>query len=258
MNEKLKHSYNPIVSVVIPVHNGERYIEEAILSVMNQTFQDLELIVIDDCSDDSTYEILQRLADGNSKMIVEKNSEKSGVAKTRNRGVTLCRGKYIAFLDADDVWYPEKLEKQLQLIETEEAALVYTSYEIIDAGGSPCKDPYTVPEHVDFNSILKENIIGCSTVLLRADIAKTYKFLENYYHEDYCLWLDILSDGHKAAGCADLLVKWRLVTNSRSFNKKNSAMYRWKIYREYLGLSLIKSLQLFAFYMIGGIKKYYR
>ncbi|MBQ8029479.1 MAG: glycosyltransferase [Clostridia bacterium] len=257
MNDVLKNSFEPVVSVIVPVHNGERYIEESIRSVLSQTYENLELIVIDDGSEDSTAEIVEKLSLNDSRLRFEKNPEKSGVAKTRNRGIELSRGEFVAFLDADDIWSPEKLEKQLQIVEKEGADLVYTSYEIVNSEGQASRDPYLVPETVDFKGILKENVIGCSTVLLRSDIAKKYKFVENFYHEDYCLWLDILRDGYKAVGCRETLVKWRFITNSRSFNKKNSAIYRWKIYREYLSFSFVKSARLFVFYMIGGIKKYY-
>ena len=114
-----------------------------------------------------------------------------------------------------------------------------------------------VPETITFDGLLKENVIGCSTVIVSAEIANKYRFVEDYYHEDYCLWLNLLRDGYKVVGCEEVLVEWRLITNSRSFNKRNSALYRWKIYREYLNLPIRKSIRLFFHYFIGGIKKYY-
>lgn len=258
MKEGVNDLTKPVVSVIIPVHNGEKYIEQAIRSVIEQNYQNWELIIIDDGSQDSTASIVKQLCLEDSRIKFLQNEEKSGVAKTRNRGIEVSNGKFIAFLDADDMWKPEKLQKQLQLIDEKNADLVYSSYEIInDKGQTKKREPYVVPETVDFNGLLKENVVGCSTVLVKADIAKKYKFIENFYHEDFCLWLDILRDGYKAVGCTEILVKWRLISNSRSFDKKNSAKYRWRIYREYLGLPFVKSAKLFSFYMIGGIKKYY-
>ena len=93
--------------------------------------------------------------------------------------------------------------------------------------------------------------------MLKGDVARKYCFIEDYYHEDYCLWLNLLRDGYKAVGCTEVLAGWRLISNSRSYDKKNSAIYRWRIYRDYLNLSRFKSMHLFVYYVIGGIKKYY-
>ena len=257
MNGFLRISSNPLISVVMPVHNGERYIEKSIRSVIMQTYDNLELIVIDDLSTDSTEKIVKDLCEEDKRVIYIKNSQNIGTARSRNRGLEQSKGDYVAFLDADDMWKPEKLKVQLQKLESKKADLVYSSYEIVNEDGETSKAAYIVPEKVTFEDLLKENIIGCSTVILSAEIAKKYRFAEDYYHEDYCLWLDLLRDGYKVVGCSELLVKWRLITNSRSFNKFNSASYRWKIYREYLDLSLIKSMRLFFCYFIGGMKKYY-
>ncbi len=258
MSEFLKISSDPFVSVIMPVHNGERYIEKSIRSVMKQTYNNWELLVIDDFSSDSTADVVSTLCEEDKRVRYIKNPQNIGTAKSRNRGLDLSKGDFVAFLDADDVWKPEKLEIQLQKLKDKNVDLVYSSYEIVNEDGETSKAAYTVPETVTFEGLLKENVIGCSTVIISAEIAEKYRFVEDYYHEDYCLWLDLLRDGYKVAGCTELLVEWRLITNSRSFDKRNSALYRWKIYREYLNLSLIKSIRLFFCYFIGGIKKYYR
>ncbi|MBR6568072.1 MAG: glycosyltransferase [Clostridia bacterium] len=257
MSEFFKNTSDPLVSVIIPVHNGERYIEKSVRSVMAQTYGNWELLVIDDFSTDSTSDIVGALCEEDKRVSYIKNTENIGTAKTRNRGLELSKGDCVAFLDADDVWKPEKLETQLRKMESEKADLVYSSYEIVNENGEAIKAPYLVSETVNFEGLLKENVIGCSTVILSSEIAEKYRFVEDYYHEDYCLWLNILRDGYKVAGCRELLVEWRLITDSRSFDKRNSALYRWRIYREYLKLPLFKSIRLFFCYFIGGIKKYY-
>ena len=245
-----------LVTVIMPAYNAASYIEAAIRSVMAQTHTAWELLVIDDGSSDDTCAIVERLAAEDARVRLLRNPQNCGVATTRNRGLELCTGAYAAFLDSDDVWHPEKLERQVQMAQEQQADLVYTSYAIVDGEGHPCKRPYLVPAQVDFTALLKENVIGCSTVLLSAAVAQRYRFLSDFYHEDYCLWLDILRDGYTAVGCTDVLTDWRLILTSRSFNKKNGARNRWRIYRRHLGFSVCKSARYFAVYAWRGLKKY--
>lgn len=248
---------NQSVTIIMPVYNCERYIEAAIQSVILQTYPHWELIVIDDGSSDSTCSIVRKMEQKDSRIKLLRNPENMGTARTRNRGLDLSAGDYVAFLDSDDTWQPDKLLLQIQKMQRENGDISYTSYAIIDNEGNAIKKTYIVPETTTFDDLLKENVIGCSTVMLSGDMAKKYRFIQDFYHEDYCLWLDMLCDGCKAVGCTETLVNWRLIENSRSFNKKNSALKRWKIYREYLGLSYIKSMSLLCRYFIRGIRKYH-
>ena len=235
---------NPLVSVIMPAYNAERFIEEAIRSVMSQTVSDWELIVIDDCSTDNTFQIAQHLMTQDSRIILLRNSENSGVAKTRNRGIECAKGNYIAFLDSDDIWHSEKLERQLNKIQAVDAGMCYCSYRIIGVAGEKVRADYIVPETATYENILKENYIQCSAMLVRSDIVKKFYFNTVFFHEDYILGLDILGSGEKAIGCTELLLDWRYLANSRSFDKKKSALNRWIIYRDYLHLPFLK-----AFYM---------
>ncbi|MBE6638187.1 MAG: glycosyltransferase family 2 protein [Ruminococcaceae bacterium] len=248
---------NAMISIIMPAYNAERYIEEAIRSVIDQTYTHWELLIIDDCSDDNTYAIAMEYAGKDSRISVYKNDKNMGVAATRNRGFDLCSGDYVALLDSDDVWETEKLKKQFEKLLKDKADIVYCSYSIVNGNGEKIKADYIVPEQTDFESMLKENVIGCSTVILSRDIADKYRFKTEYFHEDYVLWLDLLRDGYKAAGCAKSLVKWRYFEDSRSFNKRKSAFNRFKIYRNHLKFSLFKSMYLFICYMFAGIKKYF-
>lgn len=246
------------VSVILPVYNAAAYIEQAIRSVMAQTYTAWELLVIDDGSTDETVAVVERLAAEDDRVRLIRNEHNCGVAVTRNRGLDMSTGDYVAFLDSDDVWHPDKLAVQVQKAESEQAGLVYTAYAITDADGHPCKKPYTVPARIDLKDLLAENVIGCSTVLLSAEVARKYRFVTNFFHEDYCLWLDILRDGYTAVGCTEILTDWRLIMNSRSFNKKKAACNRWRIYRHHLHFSVGKSVRYFLSYAWHGMMKYIR
>ena len=245
-----------LVSVIMPVYNCERYIESAIRSVMAQTIPHWELLVIDDGSTDSTCRIVEALEKEDNRVRLLRNDNNIGVAQTRNRGFKLCQGEYVALLDSDDRWYPEKLQMQLELIQTQKADLCYTSYAIVDAEGVRVKNDYIVPPQVSFNELLMENVIGCSTVLLSRRVLDHHQFATDFYHEDYVLWLDLLKRGYKAVGCVSPLTEWRFLADSRSFDKRKSAKNRWDIYRKHLHLPLLKSISVFATYMLRGIRKY--
>lgn len=246
----------PIVSVIMPAYNAERFVEAAIRSVMAQTITDWELLVLEDGSTDGTALVVQKLAQEDHRIHFLPNVSNMGVARTRNRGLDLCRGRYIALLDSDDIWLPDKLEKQLELAERTGADIVYCSYGIIDENSKPCLRDYLVAECISFESLLKENCIGCSTVLLKRKTIERHRFVEDFYHEDYVLWLQLLREGYKAVGCREILTQWRWLANSRSYNKRRSARKRWLIYRRYLSLPLWKSAWCFAGYTILGLRKY--
>lgn len=253
---EMEESRTPLVSVIMPAYNAEAFLEAAICSVMAQTMTDWELLVVDDCSADGSFAVAQKMAAMDGRITAMRNRCNMGVAKTRNRGIDLAKGRYIAFLDSDDIWHPEKLQKQINRIEESGAAICYCSYAIMDSAGNRIKADYLVPAAVTYGDILKENYIQCSAMLIPAETVKKIKFNTEFYHEDYVLGLDILRRGGFAAGCTEVLLDWRYLENSRSFDKKKSAVNRWRIYREYLKLPLVKTCWLFACYTAGGLRKY--
>ena len=256
MGEGIKQQALPTVSVVMPAYNAQAFIEQAIGSVIAQTIPQWELLVIDDCSTDDTCAIVEKLASRDGRIRLLRNEKNLGAARTRNRGLEQARGRYIAFLDSDDIWDPQKLEKQLALMEKTGADLSCCSYAIINAENEKVRPDYFVPEEISYKALLRENLLGCSTVILTGEIAKKYRFTVDFYHEDYVLWLQLVKDGFQAVGCPEILVNWRLVENSRSFNKFKSAKNRWSIYRKFLKLSVFKSICLICSYTLAGLRKY--
>lgn len=244
----------PLVSVVMPAYNAEKYIAEAMESVIAQTYTNWELFVVDDCSADNTANIVQSFEDKRISYI--KNPENLGPAFSRNCGIEAAKGEYIALIDSDDIWHENKLEKQIELAKKTGADIIYCSYGMINDAGVRVNNDYIVTETTDFEKTLKENMLSCSTVLIKSELLKKYKFSSQYYHEDYVLWLMLLKEGNEAVGIAEVLADYRLLENSRSFNKKKSAKNRWRIYRKRLKLPIYKSLYYMCAYILAGLKKY--
>ena len=246
----------PIVSVVMPAYNAERYIEEAIRSVQAQTMENWELIVVDDHSADGTAALIQTFADQDSRIRPIFSRINRGAAGSRNLALDVCSGQYVAFLDADDVWHPQKLEKQLERVRETGADIIYCSYAMIDEYGRKCHADFIVEDRVDLKKMLARSVMSCSTVLLRASIVREKRFSIALYHEDYVFWLDLLRSGFTAAGVTEVLASYRIIRGSRSFNKLKSAKNRWRVYRDYLRMPLIPSMKAMACYTFNGLKKY--
>jgi teichuronic acid biosynthesis glycosyltransferase TuaG len=224
--------------------------------VQNQTFNNWELIVVDDCSVDSTCSVIRGIMADDTRIRLVKNDTNMGVAETRNRGLDVCKGKYIAFLDSDDIWYPNKLEQQIKLAEKESADIVYSSYDIIDENGNKVKSSYIVPQTASYEQLLKENMINTSAVVINREIAEKYRFNKNFYHEDYVFWATLLKSGYKAVGVEKVCVAYRIHFGSRSYNKVKAAINRWIVYRKYLRLSFMKSVKYIVIYAALALKKY--
>lgn len=246
----------PMVSIVMPAYNAAKFIASTITSVQAQTFQGWELLVIDDGSKDETVSIVETFAKEDSRITLLRNEKNMGVAKTRNRGMELAEGRYVALLDSDDLWYPEKLEKQLALAEKTGAEIIYCSYAMIDEAGEKKHEPFVVPKETDYKKMLISSVISCSTVLLKAEVAKRYSFDETYYHEDYVLWMQLLKDGKRAVGCEQVLGAYRIRESSRSSDKLSSAKKRWVIYRKCLNMSFLTSVYYLFRYAVRALRKY--
>lgn len=247
----------PKVSIIMPAYCCERFIAASIESALKQTFQDFELLIIDDCSTDGTADIIKRYAAQDARIVYMKNPQNQGVARTRNVGIAASRGEYIALLDSDDLWTQDKLEKQLAMAKATDADILYCSYGFIDEAGQEIKKPFIVPERTDFRKMLSSSVISCSTALIRAELLKKHPFKPEIYHEDYALWLELLSMPVEAAGNGEILAYYRQVLGSRSNSKWKVAHERWKIYRNVLHMNWIKSTWYFSQYAIKGIMKYY-
>lgn len=253
----IKEHGEVLVSVVMPACNCEKFIEEAVRSVLNQTVRDLELIVVDDGSTDATKTVVEKLAGEDPRVRLVVNEENMGVAKSRNHGLDLCCGTYTALLDSDDYWNEDFLEKMIGCAEQTRADIVYCSYELVDENGKKVCNDFMVPEQASYEYSLIRSVITCSTVLLTKDMVKRYRFPYDVYHEDIALWFRMLKEGAKACGVTQVLAAYRQRSGSRASNKVKSAIRRWAVYR-HLGIGVPKRLWLLLRYSIYGVIKYKR
>ena len=244
----------PLVSVIMPVYNGEKYIRKAVESVYEQGVS-LELLVIDDGSTDHTEEVLSAY-EGREDFRYLKNKENMGAARSRNRGVQEARGEYIAFLDADDWWEEGKLTAQLELLEKTGYVLCSTGRELMKADGTDTGRYIPVKEKILYRDLLKHNSINCSSVVIRREAALEFPMEHDDSHEDYITWLKILRKYGCAAGINKPYLKYRLSEGGKSRNKLKSAAMTYNVYR-YAGYGRIKSCMFFCSYAVHGVWKYW-
>lgn len=258
----------PIISIVMPARNAEKTIRQAVQSVLDQTYTRWELIVIDGGSEDSTVKIVQEMKDAGASDPERKSririlkSDGKGVAAARNCGIRAAQGKWIAFLDSDDLWHPDKLRRQMRLAaRKKDAAILYTGSAFILEDGRRLSWQMRVPPSVTFRQLLKQNVISCSSVMIRRELALRYPMVQDSaygdMHEDYLTWLRVLRAGGRAYGLKEPLLIYRLSKSSRSGNKLRAAAMTYRVYRS-VGLGWVSALYNFFWYAMKNIKKYRR
>lgn len=244
----------PEISIVMPAYNAEKTIGEAIDSVLSQTFSDFELIVINDCSKDSTSIILSDYANNDKRVKVFTNEVNSGVSKTRNFGIEKAEGKWIAFLDSDDVWREDKLEKQVALMRDNNAVISYTASAFIDEYGNRYSYIMPAEKTTDYKTLLRKNLISCSSAMVRADVMKKYTMPNDNMHEDYYVWLNILKSEKYAYGINEPLLIYRLSKSSKSGSRLKSAKMSYNTYRA-IGYNPITTIIRMAIYTKHSFSK---
>ena len=244
------------VSIILPVYNSEHYLNSTLVSILQQTMPDFELIAINDCSTDQRLQILQNWAQRDNRIQIAANEQNIGVADTRNKGITMAKGEYICFVDSDDTWHSEKLECQLNFMKQSCCDFSCTAYARVDDEGKFMKNRFINKQQIVLEDLLKENYICCSTVMLKTELAKQYSMNGSYAHEDYVYWLDLLQNGANGMVLDETLVQYRVAQSGRSADKGKAAQGRWQIYRKHLHYGVVKSARYFMHYAINGIKKY--
>ena len=244
---------NNLVSIITPSFNSSRFIEECIDSVLSQTYDYWELLIVDDCSSDNSCELIKKYND--SRIILIELEKNIGASKARNIALRKAKGKYIAFLDSDDIWMPTKLDDQIHFMQQKDIAFSFSSYQHMSEDGSELFSVIKAPNIITYSSYLKNTIIGCLTVVIDRDKIGNFEMPNIRSSHDMALWLLILRKGYKAYGLDKNLAKYRLVLASNTARKWKAALDVWRVYRTIEKLSFSYSVWCFFNYVFNAIKK---
>lgn len=244
------------VSIITPSYNSEQFVTRAIQSVMEQTYENWEMIIVDDCSADNSAAIVTRLAEKDARLRFHRNGRNQGPAVARNFAIGEAKGKYIAFLDADDQWKPHKLEEQIRFMLDNDVAFAYTDYSTVSEDGTLLKFRNKPPEKISYHTLLKSNYIGCLTAMY--DVEKLGKIFmpDLKKRQDYGLWLSILKKIPYAyrAGSEPLAV-YTARSKSVSSNKLKLIGYNWRLFYTIERMSLAKSIYYLTWNIANKIFK---
>lgn len=243
---------SPVVSVVMPVFNCARFIGETIASVQAQTRGDWELICVDDGSTDGSGGIVQSYVDRDDRIRLIRLDVNAGAAVARNTGLASASGRYIAFLDSDDLWLPRKLEVQLDYMQKNKVVFCFSAYARIDEENKVICT-VGVPRQVSYRELLKTSVIGCLTAVYDSAFFGKVPMPLTRKRQDFALWLQLLKRIDVACGIQDVLALYRVRPGSMSANKLDAARYTWNIYRKFEGLGFWLACYYFANYAVRGL-----
>lgn len=250
MNEKL-------ISIITPMYNGEKFVEQTIESVLNQTYRSWEMIIIDDGSKDNSPEIVKEYAKKDSRILFYSQSNK-GSSAARNKGLAYAKGEYICFLDSDDLWDNEFLEIQVQFIEKINAQIVFGSYRRVNEKNIEILKPFIVPSKVSYEDLLKTCSLSCLTTFFRKEPFKDIRFNEKLksLRDDHAFWLDILKRVDFAYGNERVIASYRIFGRSTTANKRKVIKPQFMIYYKIEDLGFVKSVYYLAHWALNGFIKY--
>lgn len=247
----------PLVSIVTPCYNASKFIADTIKSVQNQTYNNWEMIIVDDCSIDKSIDIVAAFMQSDSRIKLYKLDHNTGSpAEPRNKAIKEAKGEVIAFLDADDIWKPLKLECQIRYMRENNCDIVYSNGEMIDEQNNYIRKIIKV-KRVGYKQTLKHNELSCSSVVVRKHLLHGCLFKKQMM-EDYIFWLEVLRNtGANAYNVNKVLYSYRLVGNSRSRDKKKIIKRQWEVLRKVEKLNIFEATYCFAYYILTNLKKYY-
>lgn len=245
------------VSIVTPVFNASRFLHETADSVLNQTYQDWEWLLINDCSTDDSWEIMKELSKKDNRIKIFSNEVNLKSGKTRNIAITKSTGRFIAFLDADDLWHKDKLYIQVNFMIKNNYSFTHTSYGYLNEAGEKIKRTLHVSKVVDYKHLLKRTEISCLTAMYDVEVIGKFYMSDHARKQDYALWLSILRKGILAHGLDMELAYYRQVKGSATSKKHKLVLKHMDFLRETQGFNIIQALYYTCFWMINGFIRYF-
>lgn len=246
---------NITISIIMPSYNAEAFIEKSLDSILAQTYKEWELIITDDCSTDSTKDIIYTYTKKNKRIKIIPLESNHGPGDARNKAIEVAQGRYITFLDSDDLWIPEKLEKQLSFMEDNNLSFSYASYFLIDEEDNDIGSFHTLPK-ITYHSMLKTCSVGCLTAMYDSKKLGKMYMPSMSKGEDYVLWLNIIKKIQITKGILEPLGYYRIRASSASSDKIHAAKKQWDIYYKIEKLNLFKSMYYLIHYTVNGLFKY--
>ena len=248
---------NPLVSIITPCFNSENYISKTINSVIMQSFQQWEMIIVDDFSSDKSVDIIKKLMTNEKRISLIENKENLGSGASRNKAIKIAKSRYIAFLDADDIWHYDKLKIQIKFMIDNKIAFSHTSYGYIDSFDKEIKSPLKVSRHpIDYYFLLKRTEISCLTAVYDSKLIGKYYMPDRKLKQDYALWLSILKNGYKSHPIPHVLAYYRQHANQKT-RKKYKLIFSHVIFlKETKNMSILKSIYYTLFWIKNGFFRY--
>lgn len=243
------------IAIIMPSYNSVSYITQSIEGILSQNYHDWTLYVVDDGSTDDSFDRIAAYAAIDSRIHVRRLNRNSGAVASRNIALGLISSRYIAFCDSDDIWMPDKLEKQLQAIQGSGHGICCTAYSRIDEQGREFGGVIKPPAVTDYSRLLRSNCIGMSTALVDTHICGEIRLPNIARRQDYALWLQLARKGYTALGLQEPLVQYRVHSGSLSSNKMKAAYYHWKVLRDLEKIPLHKALKCFSQYCLDATRK---
>lgn len=257
MERKPEDYVQGLVSVITPVYNVEKYIDRTLGSVFAQTYKNIEIVLVDDQSKDRSAEIIKKYQENHPEIVYYLQPENKGAGYARNKALELAIGQYVAFLDADDMWKPEKIEKQVRLLKEKKGGFCFTAIEMIDGDDKVIKGKRKVKEQIDYNFLLSNTMIPTSGVIVDRCIKGDFRMHLRRGGQDYATWLRLLRDGSKAYGIDEALVGYRVDGKSLSSNKFDSVKQIWEIQTQNEGIKRYRVVLNIFKWSWNSVKKYW-
>ena len=246
-----------LVSVITPVYNAEKVIGKTLESIFNQTYKKIEIVLVDDCSKDDSRSVIEKYKEIHPEIVYYCQETNQGAGAARNKALELAKGQYVAFLDADDMWHPEKIEKQIKLLKKKNGAFSYTAIQMVDENDRVVKTKRKVREQIDYKFLLRNTMIATSTVVIDRSKLGDFRMPLRRGGQDYATWLMLLRDGTIAYGINEVLEDYRVGNKDSLAGKKGKSIRQvWEIQTQDEGINKAAAFVNLCFFCFNAAKKY--
>ncbi len=246
-----------LVSVIMPIYNAEKYLDNTLESIFSQDYENIEIVLVDDCSKDGSATVIMNLQKTHPEIVYFLQEKNMGAGAARNKALELAKGQYVAFLDSDDLWLPGKISRQIELMRSTNSPFSYTAIEMMDEKSETIKGKRNIKETCDYKYLLHNTIIATSSVVIDRTVLGDFRMPLRRGGQDYATWLMLLRDGAVARGINETLVRYRVASGSLSSNKFKSIKQVWEIQTQDEGINKISVAFHVLCFGFNAFKKYF-